>query len=55
MADEEMRPMAFGMPDIGKMQGQMNEKFDQLVARLDALGVLLVEIRDELRRQGASG
>jgi hypothetical protein len=41
------RIKSFGMfPDIGKIQGEMNVKFDQLLAKLD-------EILQELRKQNA--
>ncbi len=36
--------MAFGLPKIGELTTQLNEKFDKLYA-------ILVEIRDELRNQ----
>lgn len=36
------------MPDMGKITGQMNEKFDALIAKLD-------EILAELRKRNTGG
>lgn len=38
--------MAFGLPKVGDLQAALNDKFDQLISKLD-------EILAELKRQGA--
>ena len=35
------------MPDIGKLTDMFNDKFDALVAELEAIKAVLVEIRDK--------
>jgi hypothetical protein len=44
MAFKERMQKAGFLPDMGKMQTQLDEKFDKLYA-------VLIEIRDELRTQ----
>lgn len=41
---DRIKTMGLGFPDIGKMQGDLNAKFDALIAKLD-------EILQELRTQ----
>lgn len=42
---DRLRTMGFGLPDVGAIRSDLNEKFDRLYG-------VLVEIRDILRARG---
>lgn len=48
---QRIRAMGFGLPDIGKIQGDLNAKFGELADRLDRIIELLTEIRDQRKTQ----
>lgn len=45
------RIKSFGMfPDVGKIQGEMNVKFDELISQIKKVQEILLEIRDDQRK-----
>jgi hypothetical protein len=45
------KSMAFGLPDMGKLQGMFDEKFNALLAELQSMHGVLDQILVELRTQ----